>query len=302
MQTAAKLGAFGAALALTFGGAYALGQGTGAMGGHDMGAAAPSGAGHDMGGESGHGSMGGPTAGPGGTQLPGLAVTADGYTLSPQAALLTRGPATAFRFSVTGRDGRPLTSYTPSHTKDLHLVVVRRDFAGFQHVHPVRSADGVWSTALDLSRPGVYRVFADFVPGGASTPVVLGTDISVPGDYRPQQLPAPSTSATVDEYGIALRGTPSSSGPAELTFTVTRRGKPVSDLQPYLGSFGHLVALRAGDLAYLHTHPGQEARPGMTGGPSLSFGTELPSRGSYRLFLDFQVGGKVRTAAFTVTV
>ena len=40
-----------------------------------------------------------------------------------------------------------------------------------------------------------------------------------------------------------------------LTLTVTKDGQPVTDLQPYLGAYGHLVALRAGDLAYLHVHP-----------------------------------------------
>jgi hypothetical protein len=29
-----------------------------------------------------------------------------------------------------------VTAYTPTHDKDLHLIVVRRDGTGFQHVHP----------------------------------------------------------------------------------------------------------------------------------------------------------------------
>lgn len=309
MNTAAKLGIFGAALALTFGGAYAIGQSTddgnhdmggksSADGNHDMG-------GHDMGGEptSGHGSMGGtPTAGPGSTTLPGLTVTASGYTLVPQRTALERGAATDFRFTVTGPEGKPLTSYTPSHTKELHLIVVRRDFAGFQHVHPTRGTDGTWSTPLNLATAGTYRVFADFIPGGSTAPLVLGTDISVAGDYRPQPLPAVETTARAGEYDVVLSGTASASAESELTFAVTRDGAPVRDLQPYLGAFGHLVALRAGDLAYLHTHPGQEASGAMKGGPAVEFMTEFPSRGSYRLFLDFKVGDQVHTAAFTVTV
>lgn len=309
MNSAAKLGTFGAALALTFGGAYAIGQSTD-DGNHDMGGQSsadggPDMGGHDMGGgpTSGHGSMGGtPTAGPGSTTLPGLTVTASGYTLMPQSTSLERSTATAFRFTVTRPDGKPLNSYTESHTKDLHLIVVRRDFDGFQHVHPTRAADGTWATPLNLAAAGTYRVFADFVPGGATAPLVLGTDISVAGDYRPQPLPAARSTARAGEYDVALSGTASASAESELTFTVTRGGSEVRNLQPYLGAFGHLVALRTGDLAYLHTHPGQEAHAGMSGGPAVKFMTEFPSRGSYRLFLDFQVDGKVRTAAFTVTV
>ena len=51
-------------------------------------------------------------------------------------------------------------------------------------------------------------------------------------------------------------------------------------LEPYLGAFGHLVAIRAGDLAYLHVHP-----EGETG---LRFVVDVPTAGVYRLFLGYQ--------------
>ncbi len=69
----------------------------------------------------------------------------------------------------------------------------------------------------------------------------------------------------------------------------------MTDLQRYLGAFGHLVALRAGDLAYLHVHPEESVKAG----PEITFYAEVPSGGDYRLFLDFQHDGKVRTADFT---
>jgi hypothetical protein len=102
---------------------------------------------------------------------------------------------------------------------------------------------------------------------------------------------------------------------------VTRNGRPVTDLQDYLGARGHLVALRAGDLAYLHVHPtgGSHgmAAVGVDHGPSgtdhvsretgesigeISFAATFPSAGRYRLFLQFKVDGKVRTVAYTVNV
>ena len=82
---------------------------------------------------------------------------------------------------------------------------------------------------------------------------------------------------------------------------MTRAGAPVRDLQPYLGAYGHLVALRAGDLAYLHVHPEGEPADGRTAaGPGIAFVAEVPSAGTYRLYLDFRHGGAVRTAEFTV--
>jgi hypothetical protein len=76
-------------------------------------------------------------------------------------------------------------------------------------------------------------------------------------------------------------------------FTVSRGGREVNDLQPYLGARGHLVALREGDLAYLHVHP-QDGR-----GSTIAFATHYPSAGRYRLFLQFKHEGRVHTAAFT---
>lgn len=88
-----------------------------------------------------------------------------------------------------------------------------------------------------------------------------------------------------------------------VTLSVSRDGKPVTDLQPYLGAYGHLVALRASDLAYLHVHPMGGPGEGTTAaGPDIGFHTTVPSNGDYRLFLDFKHDGVVRTAEFTVSV
>jgi len=68
----------------------------------------------------------------------------------------------------------------------------------------------------------------------------------------------------------------------------------VTDLQPYLGALGHLVALREGDLSYRHAHP---APAGSTG--EISFENVALEPGTYRLFLQFRHGGRVHTATFT---
>jgi len=232
--------------------------------------------------------------------LPGLAVSAAGYTLVPAATAYSPGSAVPFRCTVTRPDGQPLSSYRETHEKELHLIVVRRDLAGFQHVHPMRDADGTWSVALDLPGGGTYRVFADFTPAQSEESLTLGTDIFVAGEFAPVAVPAPAATDTVDGYTVRLDSDPHAGSETELTFTVTRDGAEVTDLEPYLGAFGHLVSLRTGDLAYLHTHPEQEAHAGDRGGPAVGFATEFPTAGTYRLFLDFQVAGTVHTAEFTI--
>jgi hypothetical protein len=305
-RTRVRLGAFLATVAVVFGAAYAAGAWAG-----PIGDAEPPAAVHGMGSAPAHEAADGATHAEGtvAAEPAGLQVSRNGYTLRPAAVVYPAGRTVPFRFEVTGPDGAPVTGFRPSHEKALHLIVVRRDLAFFQHVHPVMDAGGRWSVPLDLSAPGTYRVFADFAPalagsgaGHGTSTVVLGTDVFVGGSFLPEGVPAPAAGATTDGYEVTVAGSPVPGRESELTFAVRRAGRPVTDLQPYLGAFGHLVSLRAGDLAYLHTHPAEEAHPGAAGGPEVGFATTFPTAGTYRLFLDFRAGGAVHTAAFTVAV
>lgn len=232
----------------------------------------------------------------------GLMVSEDGYTLRLADRTAAAGPQAPLQFQILGPDGAPVTGYRTEHDKDLHLIAVRRDLSYFQHVHPVLDAGGTWSVPLDLSAAGEYRVFADFTPTGHDGGIVLGADLAVPGPYDPVPLPEPAATApVVDGYQVTLTGDLVPGQASELTLTVSKDGVPVTDLQPYLAAYGHLVALRAGDLAYLHVHPAGEPGDGVTpAGPGITFYATAPSAGDYRLFLDFRHAGVVRTAEFTV--
>jgi hypothetical protein len=164
----------------------------------------------------------------------GAALASDrGYALRLESTGLSAGRSVSVAFTITGPDGRPLRSYDAEHEKQLHLIAVRRDVAGYQHVHPAR-----------------------------------------------------------DQYRVSLDGAPRVGMQAELSFSVDRDDRAVVP-EPYLGARGHLVALREGDLAYLHVHPAED---------SLSFAATFPTAGRYRLFLDMKVDGEVRTVPFTVEV
>jgi hypothetical protein len=232
----------------------------------------------------------------------GLQATQDGFTLALDDTIAAAGPNVPLRFRILSPTGAPVKRYVETHEKQLHLIVVRNDLAAFQHVHPALDAEGTWNVPLNLTRAGDYRVFADFMPSGGPA-LTLGANLHVAGEYDPQPLPPPSQTAEVDGYTVTLSGTPKANAASTLTLSVSRGPRPVDDLQPYLGAYGHLVALRASDLAYLHVHPMGEPDDGNTApGPDIVFHTTFPSTGAYRLFLDFQHGGIVRTAAFTVNV
>ncbi|MFI2508326.1 hypothetical protein [Streptomyces sp. NPDC018972] len=297
MNTGLKITAFAAALAATFGTAYGVGEGLDPVvadraPAHDE-RHTPSAPGAEKGdGHTGHEA---PPAG-------GLQISEGGYTLELKTPRVTAGHRTELRFTVRDDRGRAVTEYRREHDKELHLIVASRDLLTYRHLHPARAADGTWTTPVDLPRAGGYRVFADFTPArkGAEN-LTLGADLAASGPYRPQELPPATGTARVDGYEVELTGTLRPGRASELRLSVSRDGEPVTDLQPYLGAYGHLVALRDGDLAYLHVHPGGEPGDGRTEpGPAVSFTATAPSTGSYRLFLDFKHDGVVRTAAFTV--
>jgi hypothetical protein len=289
MTITRKLLGFLVTLAAVFGGAFGIGQAVGPV---DSVPAADHG---EMDGMEGM-DMAEASAMP-----KGLMVSQDGYTFRLARSRVSAGKAVPVSFTIDGPDGKPVTEYDVEHEKELHLIAVRRDFSGFQHVHPERAEDGTWATSLDLTA-GEWRLFADFKATGAEA-ITLGNDLAVRGSYRPEPPASETRTARVDGYTVTLEGNLSVGEEARLTLRVTRDGAPVTDLEPYLGAYGHLVALRSGDLAYLHVHP--EGIPGdgeTESGPDVVFFTQVPSPGRYHLYLNFKHRGVVRTAAFTLTV
>jgi hypothetical protein len=295
MRTSAKLSAYGAALALLIAGAYAVGTAVG-----PLATTAPAGDGTPSAGSAGHGDTHSGTVAEAASDQPGgLASSRGGYTLTPTDPTLTPGTTEDFSFRITGPDGATVTAFDVEHDKRMHLIVVRRDTTGFQHLHPQMDADGTWRVPLTVAAGGSYRAFADFAPTGGR-PTTLGVELAAPGAYAPVTH-QPSRTARVDGYQVELAGELTAGRASPVTLTISKDGAVVTDLQPYLGAYGHLVALREGDLAYLHVHPEGAPGDGRTpAGPGIQFVAEVPSTGTYRLFLDFQHNGVVRTAEFTV--
>jgi hypothetical protein len=225
----------------------------------------------------------------------GLAVSAWGYTLQVGSKTLRASREEAFRFRILDKGGRAVREFDEQHGERMHLVIVRRDLVHYQHLHPSLGTDGTWSVPLVLPEPGVYRAFADFSIGGES--LTLGADLHVPGEMGLTSLPEPTSVARVDGYEVTLdAGVLIAGAESSLTFRITHEGRGVEDLEPYLGALGHLVALREGDLAFLHVHPTHGS------GSQVAFHAVFPSMGRYRLFLQFAHAGRVRTAAFTTEI
>ncbi|WP_371534866.1 FixH family protein [Streptomyces sp. NBC_00466] len=234
----------------------------------------------------------------------GLSDNKDGYRLSSKDTALAAGKQAAYRFTVTGPDNKPVTGFAVDQTKRMHFYAIRSDLTGFQHIHPTMAADGTWTADLDTLPPGSWRMFASFTPDSGArkgTAFVLSRTVSVPGTATKTPLPAAAKTAEADGYTVTVKGDPMAGMAHRLTVTVTKDGKPVTDLQPYLDTYAHLTAFHEGDTAFAHLHPTTKVN-GDHGGPELSFNAELPTAGNWRLFLQFQTGGTLHTAALTLNV
>jgi hypothetical protein len=120
----------------------------------------------------------------------GLAVAQGGFRLVALQTRLVARKAQRFAFRILDERGRPLRSYDVAHARRMHVVVVRRDLAGFQHVHPTLQRDGTWSVRLGALGPGTHRAFADFSTAGEKR--VLGTDLFVSGQAPLRRVPPPT--------------------------------------------------------------------------------------------------------------
>ena len=261
MSGPARVGAFAVALAALFAAAAAVGN---ALGPLDRGSTDT---------EGGHAREA--TMEPSPPAANGISLTFSGR------------PPLAFR--MVGPDRRALRSFDVLHERRMHLIAVRNDLAVFHHVHPTQHG-ATWVSDLALE-PGAYTVFADFSAGGRRT--VSSAPLNAPGEWSPKALPAPATVARTGPYAVMLdAGDVRAGAAAALSFRVERSGEEVA-VDPYLGAQGHLVILREGDLAYVHTHAEED---------ELAFETTFPSAGRYRAFLQLSVDGAVRTTAFTIEV
>jgi hypothetical protein len=301
----AKLTAFAAGLVVVFGGAALAGEAIHPdRSGDEVAATHQDEGGHDAREDtstvntpthdSGHAAGGdSPAADP----VRGLAVAEDGLRVVVDDPELRSGRPETLRFRIVDERGKIVRDFDVEHEKRMHLIIARRDLSTFQHLHPEQGSDGAWTTTVELGDAGSYRLFADFSHEDEAR--TLATDLRVDGEADLRPLPAPARDAVSDGgYDVRLEASDARPGEeAELRFTITKDGTTIHT-EPYLGAGGHLVALREGDLAFLHVHPTEEDGHD----DAVGFGATFPTEGRYRLFLQFKHEGRVQTVAFTQEV
>jgi hypothetical protein len=235
-----------------------------------------------------------------------------------------------FRFLHPGT-GEVVRDFEVVHTKQFHLFIISQDLEFFEHIHPALRDDGTWTIETTVPRPGYYQVLCDFMPKGGSgqfltAPLVTANYV---GD-----LALDSAHLTPDKVFRKISGDltaalsfnpaqPASCQYVHLNFylTDTQTGRPITDLQTYLGQFSHMLLMSEDMQCYVHSHPinlvvAQEDGAGMPeyilppdadlaairGGPKVTFDALVPKPGIFRAWAQFQRNDQVRTLAFTFNV
>jgi hypothetical protein len=212
---------------------------------------------------------------------------------------------------LTGADGKPLSldQLEVAHTEKIHLLVIDQSVTDYHHLHPV-AGDKPGEYRFDFAPKfgGTYHIWADLVPKATGKQEYSKTTVKVEG---PAGIPSNSvvTTAEVDGYRFDLateNKAPLQAGKAVVVkVKVTGPdGREFSKLEPVMGAFAHMVAFPADLGSVTHVHPmGPEPKTAAErGGPDLSFHVEPDKPGFQKFFLQTQIGGKEKFAAFGLNV
>jgi hypothetical protein len=231
------------------------------------------------------------------------------------------GHPTTMSFVVAQPNGKPLTAYKTGsgpHT-GIHLIIVRDDLAYIIHKHPPIAPDGSLQQTVTFPAPGPYRVLVDIYPNlpGGQPNFQLFTSVNVAGTYHARPLPSFKQNLTVGGYHVDMQGDPAlhaiQAQSVDVAVTDSRGAKV--GFVPWFGALAHAIFFHQGSLDYFHTHvcapgatncssvlgaariSGQSTTPG-----KLTLGILLPVPGTWRLFLQMNLGGRVITAPYTLRV
>jgi len=209
------------------------------------------------------------------------------------------------KFNLYDTAGKEITPdyLETQHDYKVHFILVSADLRQFQHLHPDYK-NKTWNVSANMTSAGSYYAYVDIKPLKGDDVVLrkelvvrapsVAKDIKYPGLTPKLMAIAKDVSATMaPDPSILNHDTP-------VTFTLTRGGKAVTDLQPYLAAFGHVVVFKQGTPdVYMHLHPGTitDETKGV-----VPFTMNVPSNGRYTAFAEFKIGKDVLTFPVTFDV
>ncbi|MEW6734401.1 MAG: cupredoxin domain-containing protein [Acidobacteriota bacterium] len=226
-------------------------------------------------------------------------------------------------FSIKDPAGKQHPTLDIVHEKKIHLLIVSSDLAYYTHVHPEENSDGTYTVETKFPTAGQYKLYTDYTPNGANQQIGR-LDLDVTGTARQHKPLIVDTQETKSFDDVRVTFKPDKPlkvgelNKLNFTFADAKTGKPLYDLEPYLGAMAHFVIISEDTKEFLHAHPLEKSdaahshndntkphthtAPPRQGGPEVSAHTTFPKPGLYKMWTQFQRNGKVITADFVVNV
>jgi DMSO/TMAO reductase YedYZ heme-binding membrane subunit len=214
-------------------------------------------------------------------------------------------------------NGNQVVLFNKVYGKIIHLIIVDSSLTYFDHIHP-EFDNGVFTITTRFPKAGSYHLYADFQPLGSTEQQVassLGVGKITAGP-RPAFSPDTQLTKTFGKYEVTLTkpnpltASELSVGKQILSFTMrdATTHEPITNLKPYLESFGHLVMINTETFDYIHVHPASLTvpAPDANGGPTVEFmplGLNGPIQpGIYRVFAQFNPDNHLFVADYTIEI
>ncbi len=237
---------------------------------------------------------------------------------------LKAGEEVTFNFSLMDNETKqPVKDLEIVHEKIFHLIIVSKNLAYFNHIHPEKNSDGSLSVKTKFDKGGDYVLFADLKPKGEKASQVFNIPLMVGGDPLENIPLTLRNTFETDGYSIVMTTKPKeliANKSTEIIVDITKNGKDVTDLKNYLGALGHMVIISEDAAMYLHVHPMEaqkkddghkdeemkdmkmDSNNATKSGPTVIFHTNFPKPGIYKVFAQFNPGGKLITTNFVINV
>lgn len=195
--------------------------------------------------------------------------------------------------TLTDLDGNPMDNLEVNHEKLMHLIVISKDLEQFQHLHPEKVSEGVFTAKADLEE-GMYQAFVDIKPSeleyvNEPHPVMVGKHSSHEDDHVHLE---PETEWTKEQgdYNVTL-DVNNFSVKENVVLSFNIEGAEPED---YLGALGHVVVVDEGLEEFIHVHPREGEEP--------VFEAHFSKPGMYKLWAEFKLVGKVYAFPYVLEI
>ena len=240
-----------------------------------------------------------------------LAIAQRRLELSADATPIQAGKPVRFRLTAKDAHGESIREFEYVHERPIHFLVASDDLAEFDHIHPELAPDDSYQVTHTFAHGGRYRIWADYsLPGEA--PYVDEFDLRVAGPARASRKLAASRGLEAEAGSLRVRLAPSQPlrAGADIPVTLKLAGS-IQTLEPYLGAWAHVIVIGKDPRTFQHAHPVETAtvltpvHTHAAAGPppdEIHIVASFPSPGLYKLWAQFQQGGKVLTVPFVLSV